>query len=248
MRTVIIGSGAVAEAFAAALRGRLTGVVARNGVRGREVAAKGATEYFAELPDADLYIIAVSDRAIGEVSRKYRFPHDSVVAHTSGCSSVDDLSTDIPNRAVIYPMQTFTAGRNVDFAKVPFFVEGSSPKAEKCVRELASELSDKVCLCGGEQRRKLHLAATFICNFANMMYIAGEDTAGVPFDTFEPLVRESVDKAFALTPRRSQTGVAVRGDREMQLRHEALLAEQHPEYLEMYKTITKTIWETLKKI
>lgn len=249
IKVTVIGSGAVAEAFAHALGQSLVGVVARNAVRGRQIAESCGVEWSAcVLPPSDLYLIAVSDKAIGEVSRSYDFPPTAVVAHTSGCSSLDDLDGAIRNRAVLYPMQTFTAGRKVDFAQIPFFVEGSTTEALDTVGRVAHTLSDNVSEADGAQRRKLHLAATFICNFTNFMYLAGCEVAGEGFDRFLPLARECVEKAAALSPRCSQTGVAVRGDTEMQRRHLQLLAVQHPEYIPVYELLSKTIWETLRKI
>ena len=72
---VIVGSGNVAEALAAAVAAAedvvLRGVAARNGARAAEIAAAAGGVWhgpIGEAPDAGLYLIAVSDRAVAEVA------------------------------------------------------------------------------------------------------------------------------------------------------------------------------------
>ena len=115
-RVVIVGSGNVAEALARALPAsgaELCQVFARNRERGPRVAALGGTTWTADpdrLAEADLYLIAVSDRAVGEVAASLRLPDGAVAAHTAGSVPLDALEA-FPRRAVIYPLQTFRAGR-----------------------------------------------------------------------------------------------------------------------------------------
>lgn len=249
MRVVVIGSGAVAEALCVGLGERVVGVVARNESRGREIAALCGAEWSAEsLPIADLYLISVSDRAIGEVSESWKFPEESVVAHTAGCPTLDTLDSRIRHRAVFYPMQTFTRGRRVNWREIPIFVEGSTEHALKVVQELASEISEQVEQADSARRSRLHLGATWVCNFVNMMFVAGSDAADTPLTTYRPLIEECVHKAMTLGPRNCQTGVAIRGDIAMQERHAEMLRHTIPQYEELYKQISKTIWETLRKI
>ncbi|MBP3426300.1 MAG: DUF2520 domain-containing protein [Rikenellaceae bacterium] len=248
-RVVIIGSGAVAEALCVGLAERVIAVVARNESRGRELAALCGAEWSAEcIPVADLYLISVSDRAIGEVSESWQFPEDAVVAHTAGCPTLDTLSERIRHRAVFYPMQTFTRGRRVDWREIPIFVEGATEHALKVVQGLACEISEHVEQADSTRRSRLHLGATWVCNFVNMMFVAGSRAADTELTTYRPLVEECVRKAMTLGPQNCQTGVAIRGDVEMQQRHAQMLHDVTPEFEELYKQISKTIWETLRKI
>ena len=86
-----MGSGNVAEAVALAVADcwgvELCQVVARNEERAAEIAAMAGCEWcsdFDEAADADLYIIAVSDRAVEDVAEKLRRREGSVVVHTAG--------------------------------------------------------------------------------------------------------------------------------------------------------------------
>ena len=122
-KVVIIGSGNVAEAFALALAERGAAPVqifARNAAEGRALAAHCGAGYAGEparLAPADLYLIAVSDRAIAPVSASLDFGN-AVVAHTSGSTPLDALAAKIRHRAVLYPLQSFTKGRRVDFREI----------------------------------------------------------------------------------------------------------------------------------
>ena len=91
MEITIIGSGNVAAALAGAVAGQdslhLKQLCARNPLRGRELADRYGAEYIArpeETAEADLYLIAVSDSAVEEVSARLRTPPGATVAHTSG--------------------------------------------------------------------------------------------------------------------------------------------------------------------
>lgn len=255
-RVVIVGSGNVAEALARALPAsgaELCQVFARNRGRGPRVAALGGTTWTADpdrLAEADLYLIAVSDRAVGEVAASLRLPDGAVAAHTAGSVPLDALEA-FPRRAVIYPLQTFTAGRAVDFARVPLFLEASDKGTYQSVERFARRLSSQLYPADSKRRGILHLAGVLACNFVNALYAAGERTLareGLPFEALRPLIAETAAKALAApSPAAVQTGPAVRGDLPTLERHRALLAEE-PLLLEIYNLMSRYIWETSRKI
>lgn len=255
-RVVIVGSGNVAEALARALPAsgaELCQVFARNRERGPRVAALGGTTWTADpdrLAEADLYLIAVSDRAVGEVAASLRLPDGAVAAHTAGSVPLDALEA-FPRRAVIYPLQTFTAGRAVDFARMPLFLEASDKGTYQAVERFARRLSSQLYPADSKRRGILHLAGVLACNFVNALYAAGERTLareGLPFEALRPLIAETAAKALAApSPAAVQTGPAVRGDLPTLERHRALLAEE-PLLLEIYNLMSRYIWETSRKI
>lgn len=255
-RVVIVGSGNVAEALARALPAsgaELCQVFARNRGRGPRVAALGGTTWTADpdrLAEADLYLIAVSDRAVGEVAASLRLPDGAVAAHTAGSVPLDALEA-FPRRAVIYPLQTFTAGRAVDFARVPLFLEASDKGTYQAVERFARRLSSQLYPADSKRRGILHLAGVLACNFVNALYAAGELTLareGLPFEALRPLIAETAAKALAApSPAAVQTGPAVRGDLPTLERHRVLLAEE-PLLLEIYNLMSRYIWETSRKI
>lgn len=259
LNTVVIGSGSVAEHLALEIERapelRLVQVFARNPERGMWLAEKTCSEWTdaaGRLAQADFYVISVSDAAIGPLSGSLMFPEGAVVAHTAGCMAMGELSPRIAGRAVLYPLQSFTKGRRIeDFRRIPFFIEGATPRALETVRMVAEALSDNVIEMDSERRARIHMAGSFANNFVNLMFtIAEEIVAGAdaPFDHVRPIIAETVAKAMYMpSPRLAQTGPAKRGDLTIQARHLEMLRESHPEYVEMYKLLSKTIWEISKK-
>ncbi|MFR9645414.1 MAG: DUF2520 domain-containing protein [Rikenellaceae bacterium] len=143
-------------------------------------------------------------------------------------------------------MQSFTKGRRVNFREVPLFIEGDSP----VIAAVANAISSNVIEMSSERRKTLHLAAVFACNFTNAMLTATHEILSqedIPYDLYRPLVEETISKAFTSTPHEAQTGAARRGDMKIQSRHVEML--RHDENLtQIYKIISKYIWETSKKI
>lgn len=253
---VIIGSGNVAEAFATALAGndkyRLVQIFARNKARGEVISRmSGATttDDPSQLAEADIYIIAVSDSSINEISRKLNFG-EAVVAHTAGSVGIDELSLDIHNRGVIYPLQTFTAGEKVDFHEVPLFIEGSTKTADNELRKLAEELSEHVTETTSQQRLALHISGVFACNFVNSMYAEAQELlreSGIDPRHLNCLIEETAQKAIrSQNAADVQTGPARRGDTGTMKKHIVMLKKQ-PKLKKLYKLLSSNIWETSKK-
>ena len=252
---VIIGSGNLAEALARAISASgitLAGIVARNEERGREVASLASSVWYSavdQAPESDLYLISVSDRAVEEVASSPRIPASAIIAHTAGCVSIDALYAH-PNRAVFYPLQTFTRGRAVDFSDLPLFVECSSEEVYAAVEAFAHRLSRVVNRADSARRRKIHLAGVFANNFANHVFHLGREvlaSADLGYDILKPIMRETLSKALeAYDPAQVQTGPAVRGDSASMERHLELIDNET--IRDIYKSISKSIWETSKKI
>ena len=256
-RIVIIGSGNLAEALARAVSKsglEMVQLFARNPERGPVVARLAGCGWASDPEQldrtADLYVIAVSDRAVAEVASTLPIPATAAVAHTAGSVPLEAIPERFTRRAVFYPMQTFTKGREVDFTRIPIFLETADPGMRPELEAAARQLSRQVIWADSAQRAKVHLAAVFACNFANHMYAIGEEvvrSAGLDFGVLKALVAETAAKACdARSPRDVQTGPAVRNDTPTQERHLALL-EGDPNLQEIYTQISKSIWQTSRK-
>ena len=254
---VIIGSGNLAEALARAIAAsglELRQLFARNEERARTIAALTGCPHASRPGElcttAGIYLIAVSDAAVGEVARTLPIPTEAIVAHTAGSVPLEALPERFPHRAVFYPMQTFTRGRAVDFREIPIFVEAADADTQTAVEAFATQLSHTVLQADSARRARVHLAAVFACNFANRMYALGErivQDAGLDFGILKPLIAETARKACdAASPADVQTGPAARHDTPTLARHEALLAGD-PTLQELYKQISQNIWETSRK-
>jgi predicted short-subunit dehydrogenase-like oxidoreductase (DUF2520 family) len=113
------------------------------------------------------------------------------------------------------------------------------------IKTLAASITDSVYELTSENRKYLHLAAVFACNFANHCYSAAADLLekhGIPFQVMLPLIDETAEKVHHLAPWEAQTGPAVRYDENVMQKHLALLRET-PNYEEIYKLMSKSIHE-----
>ena len=184
----------------------------------------------AELPQhADIYIIAVKDSALQEViehlANRLQTSTPSfregmgvgcapLLVHTAGSMPLSVFDGYACRAGVLYPMQTFSMEREVDFREIPLFIEGDDP----CIRAVAESLSAHVYELSTADRKYLHLAAVFACNFANHCYTLAADVLakkGLPFDVMLPLVDETARKVHELHPTEAQTGPAARGDQNV---------------------------------
>lgn len=260
---VLIGTGNLAEQLALALTqcgAGLRQIYGRNEVRARELGELCHTPHTSkpeEVVVADLYLVAVSDRAVELATRPLPIPEGALVAHTAG--SVPITALPHPRIGSFYPFQTFTQGRRVDFREIPIFVEASDPQGLEMLREVAQRLSDRVHEANCDRRRRIHLAGVFAANFVNALYGVGVDLvreAGFGFQELKPLIREVATKALdePTHPRRVQTGPAVRGDRAVLENHRALLdaiygagSPENEVLKKIYNEISERIWETSKR-
>lgn len=250
-RIVIIGSGNVAEAFAMSIAQNglleLIGIVARNEQRRNEIALKAGCKSFSlmdRLPVADAYIVAVSDKAVPELCSALDFPEHAIIAHTAGSCRLEDIPSRYEARAVIYPFQGFSRGREVDLREVPFFIE-AAPKHLQQVRTLAEKLSKDVREADSATRGVIHMAGVFANNFANEMFAIANDVvskAGFDFSVLCPLILETASKAVdSMDPAAVQTGPAIRQDHISQQRHLNLL-DGNEELKDIYNKISDSIW------
>ena len=198
------------------------------------------TTDFSHVADADVYLIAVSDDAIAEVSGLLE-DKKGLVVHTSGSVSMNVLSRH-PRRGVFYPLQTFSRDRKVPMKSVPFCLEGHQDSDRNVLKYLAGQLSERVYDVDSRQRKALHLSAIFVNNFTNHLVYIGQDICQqkeMPFDILHPLIRETVDKMEELSPLEAQTGPARRGDAKTIENHlEQLKSSDHKE---VYSILSESI-------
>lgn len=178
--------------------------------------------------DADAYVVSVKDAVLEEVVRTLcKGREQAVFVHTAGSMPLSVFEGCSRHYGVLYPMQTFSKEREVDFGEIPVFVEASDELAMTVVRQLA-RVSERVYELSSADRRYLHLAAVFACNFANHCYMLSSEVlagCGVPFDVMLPLIDETARKVHELSPREAQTGPAVRYDENVMDAQKTLLTD-----------------------
>ena len=244
MQIVLIGSGNVAFHLAKAFTEAqipISQIFGRNTTELQKISEKFSIPFSTEtLVDADLYIISVSDSSIAEVSALIK-NENALVTHTSGSVSREALSGNY-RKSVFYPLQTFSKSKNLDYSKIPFFIDAENENDEEILKNLASKISKNVMLANDEKRKYIHLTAVFACNFVNHLYARAKeisDSQGIPFDYFLPLIDETTQKIHELEPKLAQTGPAIRNDEKVLKIHESLLTDE--EKLKIYKTLNESI-------
>ena len=195
--------------------------------------------------EIELVFLTVNDQAIASLAQEIQpfLASKTILVHTSGSTPMEALDVLGKVKGVFYPLQTFTFDAIAPFGSIPLFLEGS-PEVLQVLRPLAETLSDKVFEMNSDDRKKLHMGAVFACNFTNLFYqIAAEqlpDTPDLDFSVYEPLVREQINKAFQFLPHNTQTGPAIRDDKQTMHLHESLLASQ-PDLQSIYQQLSKLI-------
>ena len=171
----------------------------------------------------------------------------SALAGKLNCPYTTDINQVVPDAELyvvsLYPMQTFSKSRAVDFSTVPFFIEGSGREEAEALKAVAERIGGKVYEATSEQRRYLHIAAVFACNFTNHMYALAHrllDSHGLPFEVMLPLIDETARKVHELPPAEAQTGPASRYDENVIGKHLEMLADE-PRLAELYEKISQSI-------
>ena len=147
MKIVLIGAGNVATHLGIALQK----VYSRTEESASALAARLSVDYTI-VPDeirrdADLYIVALKDavlRQLAPVLVKGR--EQALFVHTAGSMPMDLWKGLVKRYGVLYPMQTFSKQREVDFNTVPFFIEASAPAEVELLRMVAVPGNVGICI------------------------------------------------------------------------------------------------------
>ena len=205
--------------------------------------AEAVTDLDLLCDNAQLYIISVKDDVIASIAAKMRVSRNSVVVHTAGSVDMAVLSGVTEHYGVIYPLQTFSRARAVNWKQIPLYLEASDDTTGDFLHGLASQLSEKVRFVSSSKRQYLHLSAVFANNFTNYCYSVADKLlshCGVPFNDLLPLIDETASKIHVLSPKDAQTGPAVRYDRRVLEKQSALL-DGWPDNKQLYDVISRNI-------
>ena len=195
--------------------------------------------------DADVYIFSVKDSALEQLISQLCGGEKKVFLHTAGSMPMSVFREKALHYGVLYPMQTFSKQREVDFSIIPCFIEANDEFALKQIEGLAGQISHRVYQLSSEDRKYLHLSAVFACNFANHCYAASQELLqqhGIPFDVMLPLIDETAAKVHGMTPKEAQTGPAVRYDENV-IGKQIQLLENQPYFQKIYDCMSKSIHE-----
>lgn len=248
MKVVFIGAGNLATRLSLAMQrvGMQIGqVYSRTPENARELAVKlgcpWTTDLLALQTDADMYVFSLKDKVLVEVIAHVK-PNDGLWIHTAGSMPMDIFEGYAARYGVLYPLQTFSKGREVGFDVIPLFLEANAKKDADYLKNIASALSENVRFMSSEKRRKLHLAAVFACNFTNHIYALSYkllEKEDIPPEVLLPLIDETTAKIHAMPPVAAQTGPAIRYDENVINKHLAMLDD--PDMKAIYQLLSQSI-------
>lgn len=249
MQIVIIGSGNVAAVLGRKFKQaghEILQVFSRNASEASKLAYEWDTEstnYISLInPRADLYLIAVPDNSIEDIASRLKLG-SKVVVHTAASVPKEILQQASENYGVFYPLQSLRKEMK-NLPVIPLYYDGSNEKTLKLLEKLALSISgENVIHAKDEERLKLHVAAVFVSNFVNHLYVLASRYCrkeGLDFSQFQPLIEETAVRLREMQPEQAQTGPAIRHDKETIEKHLAILKD-HPQLKTIYLLLTESI-------
>ncbi|HSZ87086.1 MAG TPA: DUF2520 domain-containing protein [Puia sp.] len=248
MKVVIIGSGNVATVLGRRfLRAEheIIEVISKNETHVKTLADELHCDYsnnFVNISDhADLYIIAVSDDALMDLSTQLQF-QNKIVVHTAGSVSKNILQNISKNFGVLYPLQTLRKEIKTDF-EIPILIDGNTGETLAVIEDFAKTISDNVQIASDDTRLQLHVAATIVNNFSNHLFALTENYCNqqkIDFKLLIPLIEETSKRTEQFSPSQMQTGPAIRHDIQTIQTHLQLL-DNFPELKKIYELFTGSI-------
>ncbi len=248
MRIVFVGAGNLATRLSLAMHRvgmQIEQVYSRTEESAEGLARKLGCPWTCDISalrdDADLYVFALKDAVLQDVISRVK-PNGGMWVHTAGSMPMSLFEGHAKRYGVLYPLQSFSKDREVNFDAVPFFLEASTEQDADYLHNVACALSENVRFLSSEKRRYLHLAAVFACNFTNHIYSLAYkllEREDVPTDVLLPLIDETSAKIHSMSPALAQTGPAVRYDENVINKHIEML--DNADMKDIYRLLSQSI-------
>jgi len=241
MRLGIIGGGRAAWAFGSTWR-RIGWPIAGVALRSESPIARlldvrmRSTDELAN--DSDLVLIAVSDRAIGEVAAS--FPQTrAILFHPSG------VLTSMRGGFSLHPLKALPpAGEPSDLRGSLLVFEG---RHRDIAERIAQAMGARFAEIAPQQKVLYHAAAVFGSNYVAALLDVAEELMGIEHarGDIAALAQSAIDNWKRHADSRRFTGPAARGDREVIERH-LLALQKDPELAKLYQILAERILATAK--
>lgn len=200
--------------------------------------------------EADVYIVSIKDNAMPDIIPTLcKNKEEKVFIHTAGSIPLTIFKGMAEHYGVLYPMQTFSKDKAVNFNNIPCFIEGNDEIATTTVYSIATSISNNVRHLDSNARKQIHLAAVFACNFVNHCYeIASEilNEHNIPFEVMLPLIDETAKKVHTIRPINAQTGPAIRYDKNV-INMQSDMLNNNPLLKNIYESMSLSIHTTSQK-
>jgi predicted short-subunit dehydrogenase-like oxidoreductase (DUF2520 family) len=244
----IIGSGNTATVLGEVLKKNgyiINEVAGRNKIAVQQLAEKLDSNACIDLmqlnKNSDVYIIAVRDDAVAEVSAQLNLD-EKIVVHTCGSVPMRAIAGASNNYGVFYPLQSLRKELNYS-PVIPFLIDGNNDFSRENIFNLATSVSNQVITANDETRLQYHLSAIIVSNFTNHLFALAKeycDSNKTDFKLLLPLVEEILNRLEFYEPASMQTGPAIRGDKKTIQKHLGLL-EDFPQLKKVYGMMSESI-------
>lgn len=254
MKIVIIGAGNVGTHVGRALQNSgetILQIVSKTQQSAKNLADILQCDYTNQLShinkSADIYFICVNDSSIQDVVSQLPIKNKLIV-HTSGSIDLSVFNGYTENYGCVYPLQSFSKFKELDYNKLQFFIEANTESNAQIITSLLQKVTPHIQYMTSQQRGILHLCAVLVNNFPNHLCALADKLLSennLQFDILKPLITETYQKVSNYSPFESQTGPAVRNDKNVLEKHRKLLAN-HKDILEIYNVISDNILQIHK--
>lgn len=241
MRLGIIGGGRAAWAFGSTWR-RIGWPISGIALRSQSAIPRlldCRLRSVAELPkESDLILVAVSDRAIGEVAMSLP-QSEAIVFHPSG------ILTSVRGGFSLHPLKSLPpVGEPSDLKGALLVFEGSH---REVAQRIAAAAGARFAEIAARQKVLYHAAAVFGSNYVAALLDIAEELIGVEHarEDIAALAQSAIDNWRRHADARRFTGPAARGDHEVIERHLQAL-QQDPQLAELYRLLAERILATSK--
>lgn len=200
---------------------------------------KNGIDRIENLKNADLFIIAVSDSSIQNISKLIN--KDYFLVHCSGATSINVFKNH-KRSGILFPVQSITKHKHNIFEKAPFCIEAKEENDLMLLKKLVLSLKGSYMCLNSKQRANVHLSAVWINNFVNHIIYKGKkvcDKNNIPYSIIKPLLKNTINQALTNDPFIIQTGPARREDEITLKNHLNLMNNTDDKSL--YLAITKSI-------
>ena len=181
-------------------------------------------------------VLAVPDREIANVVKLV--PKESIVGHTAGALTLEVLGKR--EAFSMHPLMT-AADDAADFSGASAAVAGTSDRARKLARALATKLGMTPIDVPDAERVAYHAAASIAANFLVTLETIAEhvgERAGVNRRHLLPLARAALENWASIGPV-ALTGPIARGDDATVKRQRAEIKAHAPQYLAAWDAMAK---------
>lgn len=197
----------------------------------------------------DFIIIAIKDKAVDKVLSEIKNVSNAQLLHTSGTLDVNVFEKyGFEDYGILYPFQTIQRSRPIDMSTVNHMIEAKDGVSLEKLELLCESADLKYRVVNSADRSKYHLAAVFASNFLNHLLTISKDLLdqeNLDFNLLKPLIDETIAKALALQPKYTQTGPAVREDKQIMDKHISMLGDRK-DLVQIYQLMSDNIIASLK--